>query len=108
MSAPSPGDGMVPIPVRLKNLSPADWKSYRDTTARYEAAWSVGFRPPVIDDFLPSAERQPLRSLLLIHMIKEEYERRRGQGEAIAMAGYFERFPELHDDRLAMQELVSW
>jgi tetratricopeptide (TPR) repeat protein len=102
------GDGRLPIPVRLKRLSRSDWETYRDTSARYEAAWSSAAHPPAIDDFLPSPGHQPLRSLLLIHLIQEEYERRRGQGEAVAMARYFDRFPELHDDPSAIQELGSW
>jgi tetratricopeptide (TPR) repeat protein len=45
---------------------------------------------------------------LLVHFIKEEYERRHDQGEPVAMAGYFERFPELRDDLIAFQSLRSW
>ena len=67
--------------------------AYREVAARYEEAWSGGAQPPAIDDFLPSPAHQPLRSLLLIHLIKEEYERRRGQGEAFTMARYFEHLP---------------
>jgi tetratricopeptide (TPR) repeat protein len=82
--------------------------AYRDAAARYEEAWSGAAQPPAIGDFLPSFGHQPLRSLLLIHLIKEEYERRRGQDAAFAMAGYFERFPELRHDPSALQELKSW
>src|SRR5277367_1714115 len=100
--------GRAPIPVRLKGLSRVDWETYRDTAARYESAWSAPAHPPAIDDFLPAPGHQPLRSLLLIHLIQEEYERRNGQGEAVAMTEYFDRFPELHDDPSAIQELTSW
>ena len=68
-------DGGEPIHVRLKGLARDDWETYRDTTARYEAAWSAAVDPPVIDDFLPPPGHQPLRSLLLTHLIQEEYER---------------------------------
>jgi tetratricopeptide (TPR) repeat protein len=101
-------DGRAPIPVRLKGLPRVDWETYRDTAERYEAAWSMAAHPPVIDEFLPAPGHQPLRSLLLIHLIQEEYERRRAQGEVVAMTGYFDRFPELNDDRSAIHELTSW
>ncbi len=99
---------MGPIPARLKFLPPEEWTAYRDTTARYESAWSDPNKPPTIDDFLPSPRHQPLRSLVLVHCIKEEYERRLGQGETVAMSRYFERFPELDDDPFAVQSLQSW
>ena len=51
---------------------------------------------------------EPLRSLLLIHMIKEEYERRRDEDGTVPMAQYLDRFPELRDDEEALQELWSW
>jgi serine/threonine-protein kinase len=104
----SPGDATVPIPDRLKALPRDDWNIYRNTAARYEAAWSESGGPPVIEDFLPPPQSQPLRSLLLVHFIKEEFERRHGQGEAIAMVRYFDRYPELHEDPFAIQSLRSW
>jgi len=99
---------MSPIPDRRKNLSRDDWNAYREMTARYESAWSNSAVPPTIDEFLPSLEQQPLRSLLLVHFIKEEYERRHSQSETIAMAQYFESYPELRDDRFAIESLQSW
>jgi serine/threonine protein kinase len=106
-TTPQPAE-MSPIPDRLKGLARDDWNAYRETTARYEAAWSEPFAPPAIDDFLPSLERPALRSLLLIHLIKEEYERRYSQGNAVAMARYIERYHELNGDRFAIQSLQSW
>jgi Phosphotransferase enzyme family len=97
-----------PIADRLKRLNRRDWNVYRDRVARFEAASSGSSGAPTIDDFLASPEQQPLRSLLLIHLIKEEYERKRGHGEIVAMADYFERFPELSADPIAMEELRSW
>ena len=99
---------MDSIPNRLKGLSRDDWTTYREAAARYEAACSGTVEPPTINDFLPSHGHQPLRSLLLIHLIKEEYERRHDRDEAVAMAPYLERFPELRDDPQALQELQSW
>jgi serine/threonine protein kinase len=99
---------MIPISIRLRCLSRDDWKTYRETAACYEAAWSESLEPPAIDDFLAAPGHQPLRSLLLIYLIKEDYERRRDQDEAVAMARYFDRFPELRDDPLAIEELRSW
>jgi serine/threonine-protein kinase len=92
----------------LKGLARVDWQAYRDTATRYEAAWSASGDAPVIDDFLPAPGHQPLRSLLLIHLIQEEYERRVGHGEPATITGYFDRFPELRDDPSAIHELRSW
>ena len=97
-----------PIADHLKRLSRRDWNVYRETIAHFEAAWSGPAGDPRIDDFLASPERQPLRSLLLIHLIKEECERKRAQGEILTMAGYFDRFPELIADSFATEELRSW
>ncbi len=101
-------EGSSPIADRLKNLPRGDWMAYREAAARYEAAWSGATPPPTIDDFLPSPSCEPMRSLLLIHLIKEEYEQRWGQGENFAIGRYFERFPELYPDRVAREELLAW
>ncbi len=108
LATTNPDDGMVPIPDRLKRLLQVDWNAYRETAARYEAAWSDSGEPPVLDDFLPAPDRRPLRALLLIHLIKEEYERRHDRDSTVAMAEYFDRFPELRDDKLAIAELRLW
>ena len=102
------GDLTASIPARLRALSRDDWTAYREAAARYEAAWTAESDPPVIGDFLPPPRHQPMRSLLLVHLIKEEYERRYIEGEAIAMAPYLDRFPELRDDPPALDELRGW
>ena len=104
----SDSEEMVPIPIRMKGLSRDDWDAYRETAARYEVAWSDSGDPPALDDFLPASGHQPLRSLLLIHLIKEEYERRHDRDATVVMAGYFDRFPELRNDPFAMDELRTW
>jgi tetratricopeptide (TPR) repeat protein len=102
------GNPMGPIAERLELLPRADWIEYRNTAASFESAWSDADSPPQIDAFLPEPQRQPLRSLVLIHCIKEEYERRRAQEGGIEMTGYLERFPELRDDAFAVEALRSW
>ena len=99
---------MASIHSRLMTLSRDDWAAYREAAARYEAAWSGEADPPVMDGFLPPPGHQPLRSLLLVHLIKEEYERRTLAGGPLAMAPYLDRFPELRDDRPALEELRAW
>src|SRR5579883_1845711 len=109
MSAtPSRRDGMGPISGRLTGLPGDDWRAYRQATARYEAAWSDSAEPPAIEDFLPTPGHEPLRSLLLLHLIKEEYERRHGEDPTVAIARYLDRFPELCDDPPAVEELRAW
>jgi hypothetical protein len=103
----SDGDGRVPVPIRMKSLSRTDWDAYRETAAQFEAAWADSGEPPALDDFLPAPGHQPLRSLLLIHLIKEEYERRHDRDPSVVMAEYFDRFPELRDDLQALEELRS-
>ncbi len=46
--------------------------------------------------------------MLLIRLIKEEYERQLGRESTVVMAGYLDRFPELRDDPFAIEELRSW
>src|SRR5262245_48114502 len=99
MSAtPGRRDGMDPIPNRLKDLSRDDWTTYREAAGGDEAAWSGPVRPPPHHGLPPPRGHQPLRVLPLVRLIKEEYERRHDEDEAVAMAQYFDRFPELRAD----------
>ena len=50
----SESEEMLPIPARMKALSRSDWDAYRETAARYEAAWADSGDPPAMDDFLPA------------------------------------------------------
>jgi hypothetical protein len=69
----------------------------------FESAWN-GPAPPRIEDHLPPAGA-PHRLAVLVELVHVDRELRRKAGEAVPVAAYLERFPELSADPRAVAGL---
>ncbi len=94
MPAPhTPGDDRAP--------DPADRNEVLD---RFEAAWRQG-RPPAVEDALP--DDPALRRAALPHLVHIDLERRLKAGQGARARDYFDRFPELAEDKALALSLIA-
>src|SRR4051794_9407350 len=91
----------------LEHLEPAttgDWAALEEAIGCFVAAWREGPRP-VIDDYLRASGR--LRQALLIELVHTELELRLKAGEAARVKEHLARYPELVDDRIAVELIAA-
>src|ERR1700722_7669618 len=98
---------MPSIAERIFALEPHDLARYDGIAEQFENAWlSYPRAPPTIDGELPAEE--PLRLLVLVHLVKCDLEARLFAGEAVRAEAYFARFPEFAQDASAQLEVICW
>lgn len=88
-------------------LPPPQRDRFNAVTSEFDDAWLVHDEaPPSIENRLPGDE--PLRSLILVALIKTDLECRLKKGENATVETYLDRFPELNADPEALIELILW
>src|SRR5262249_547892 len=103
----SKGSIMPNIQDRVRALSRTDRAAYETAAERFEQSWAdANGEVPEIDRFLTAEE--PVRTLLLVHLIKCDMEFRRRRDAASIVEEYLARFPGLGDDREAVLDLALW
>ncbi len=98
---------MQPIRNRLRALSDEQRERYETLLDSFERQWPAGpGDPPDVSDWLP--EEGPLRTLVLVALVKSDLEARRGQRPSASVQDYLVQFPELGNDTHATAELLAW
>ena len=84
-------------------LASEEWSAREQLLRRFDLAWRHGPRP-LIEDFLPTGERQ--QRGVLIELVHTELEYRLKDGESARVEEYLDRFPDLKSDPAAERELI--
>jgi hypothetical protein len=83
-------------------LARENWLPYEQAIQRFEEAWQRGERP-ALDNYLPAG---PAQKAALIEFVHTDLEFRLKAGEAVRVEAYWQRYPELAQDRAVALELI--
>lgn len=93
------------------NSSPSDsfhstqsWAVLAGHLDRFIASWEKESQPPNPEDYLPTD--QPIRSMVLVELLKVDLEYRIQQGQRTPVEQYGDRFPEIVEDGAPPCDLV--
>jgi serine/threonine protein kinase len=98
---------MSKIQERVRSLSRSQRSVYELHAERFEESWaSSPASEPDLASFL--VEDEPIRTLLLVHLVKCDIEFRRQAGNIRLPEEYIARFPELGSNLVAAVEVLLW